>query len=103
MEDIIIKILDNFDFPFMISVNILTYFIIRGVNFLYKKNISVFFKRICLLISIIIVSIIYVIIGYENKIILVNSAIASPIFYSWLLKGLLKKIGIQYKDIDKYL
>lgn len=103
MEDIIIKILDNFDFPFMISVNILTYFIIRGVNFLYKKNISVFFKRICLLISIIIVSIIYIIIGYENKIILVNSAIASPIFYSWLLKGLLKKIGIQYKDIDKYL
>lgn len=103
MEEIISRILENFDFPFMISINILTYLIIKVVDYFYKKRLSTLLKRVCLIVSILIMAGIYILIGYENKIILLNSAIASPIFYSWLLKGLLKKTGIQYKNIDEYL
>ena len=38
--------------------------------------------------------------GYDNAIMLVNSAILAPVFWSWVVSPILKKLGVGYKDID---
>ena len=43
----------------------------------------------------------YIFSGYKDYITLLNSAIFSPVFYSWLLKPILDKLGVGYKHIDK--
>ena len=43
----------------------------------------------------------YVAGGYENTTILINSAILAPVAWSWIFKPILKKIGVDYKKIDK--
>jgi hypothetical protein len=43
---------------------------------------------------------IYIASGYDNTIILVNSAILAPVFWSWVVSPILKKFGVGYKDID---
>ena len=47
----------NFDFSYMITINILTYSIIKIIDYINKdKNVSVLIKRISLVVSIIIVT-----------------------------------------------
>lgn len=104
LETLIDIIVNNFDFSYMIIINVLTYLIIKLIDFINKeKNVSTLVKRICLVCSIIIVTLVYSIIGYENKIIMFNSAILSPVFYSWVLRPILKKFKIGYKEYDKTL
>lgn len=104
MEQIIHQIISNFDFSYIFVVNILTYIIIKIVDILNKeKKVPTYQKRIILVISIIIVTGIYIIIGYDNKIILVNSAIFAPICWSWILKPVCNRLGIDYKKIDNVL
>ena len=43
---------------------------------------------------------IYITAGYDNTIMLVNSAILAPVFWSWVVNPILKKLGVGYKDID---
>ena len=52
-------------------------------------------------ISILIITILYKYNGYDNDIILINSAIASPIAWSWIFKPLFNKIGIGYNKNKK--
>lgn len=102
MEQLFDVIYSNFDFAYMISINILTYFAIKIIDLINKdKKVSTLIKRVCLVGAIIIVTVIYLLIGYENKIVLVNSAILSPVFYSWVLRPILVKLKIGYKQIDK--
>lgn len=104
MEQIFDIIFNNFDFAYMIIINVLTYCIIKVIDQLNgSKDVSVNIKRLCLIISIILVTIMYLITGYENKIVMINSAILSPVFYSWVLRPILKKLNIGYKQIDKDL
>lgn len=102
MEQLFDIIFNNFDFAYMIVINILTYIIIKIIDILNKdKTVSTNIKRVCLLCSIVLVTICYLYIGYENKLVLVNSAILSPVFYSWVLRPILVKLKIGYKQIDK--
>ena len=39
-------------------------------------------------------------IWYDNTIMLVNSAVLAPVFWSWVVSPILKKFGVGYKDID---
>lgn len=104
MEQIFDIIFNNFDFGYMISINVLTYIIIKIIDYFNKeKEVNVLYKRICLVISIIIISIAYLLNGYDNYILLINSAILSPVFYSWVLRPILIKLNIGYKQIDKQL
>lgn len=104
MEQIINILINNFDYPYMFSINILTYLIIKLLDNLNGDELPSFLtKRIVLIINVIIITLVYVLIGYDNKIILVNSAIAAPIFWSWILRPICIKFGIGYKDIDNYL
>lgn len=101
---VINQIINNFDFSYMFIVNVLTYIIIKIIDYLNgDTKVHIFIKRLCLLISIIFVAIIYKIINYDNNIILINSAILAPVFWSWILKPICIKFGIDYKKIDNTL
>ena len=91
--------LESFDFGFCISVNVLTYVIIKTLDELNGDvKVSTWTKRIALLASIIVVSVVYYVAGIELKL-LVNSAILAPVFWSWILKPICKKFKIDYKNI----
>lgn len=104
IDTIINQIINNFDFAYMFTVNILTYIIIKFIDFLNgEKDVNKLTKRLCLIVSIIIIGIIYILCDYTNKIIILNSAILAPVFWSWILKPICVKLNIDYKKIDKTL
>lgn len=104
MESIINLIISNFDFTYMFMINFVTYNIIKIIDeFNGNKKVKTWTKRLILIISIICVTIAYKLTGYDNNLILINSAILSPVFYSWILKPILIKFDIGYKQFDKYL
>lgn len=96
--------MNNFNFSFMLLVNLMTYMIIKVIDYLNSdKAVTRVQKRVILVVSIIILATAYIISGYENKIILINSSIAAPVFWSWVLKPICVKFNIDYKQIDKIL
>lgn len=100
--DVIVDgILSNFDFGFMFIVNVLTYIIIKVIDYFNGDNkVPTWQKRCVLVISIATMAGIYIAAGYDNAIMLVNSAILAPVFWSWVVSPILKKLGVGYKDID---
>ena len=105
MLDHYIKLLtENFDFSYVLVVNILTYIIIKFIDEVNGELcVKTWQKRIITIISIAIVFLIYKFNDYDNMIRLVNSSILAPISWSWLLKPICKKFNIDYKDVGKYL
>lgn len=106
--ELINKLLDlivsNFDFSYMITINVLTYIIIKLIDYINKqKKVKTITKRIVLVISIIIVSVSYILTGYQDYTVLINSAICAPVFYSWVLRPILIKCNIGYKKYDETL
>lgn len=100
--DVIVDgILSNFDFGFMFIVNVLTYIIIKTIDYFNGDNkVPTWQKRCVLVISIAAMIGIYIAAGYDNTIMLVNSAILAPVFWSWVVSPILKKLGVGYKDVD---
>ena len=100
--DVIVDgILSNFDFGFMFIVNVLTYIIIKVIDYFNGDNkVPTWQKRCVLIISIAAMIGIYITAGYDNTIMLVNSAVLAPVFWSWAVSPILKKLGVGYKDID---
>lgn len=100
--DVIVSgILNNFDFGFMFIVNVLTYIVIKVIDYFNGDNkVPTWQKRCILIISIFTMAMIYIASGYDNTIMLVNSAILAPVFWSWVVSPILKKFGVGYKDID---
>lgn len=100
--DVIVDgILSNFDFGFMFIVNVLTYIIIKVIDYFNGDNkVPTWQKRCVLVISIAVMAGIYIAAGYDNAIMLVNSAVLAPVFWSWVVSPILKKLGVGYKDID---
>lgn len=100
--DVIVDgILSNFDFGFMFIVNVLTYIIIKVIDYFNGDNkVPTWQKRCVLVISIAAMIGIYITAGYDNTIMLVNSAVLAPVFWSWVVSPILKKLGVGYKDID---
>lgn len=97
IDNIIETTINSFDISFCISVNVLTYMIIQIMTEAIKpKKISIWYKRLIMILSVIFVSMIYYISGIDNKLI-VNSAILAPVFWSWIGKPIVNKLGIDYK------
>ena len=94
--------LNSFDFAYCIIVNILTYLIINIIN---SRNgnidMKMWSKRIVLLLCIIIIGCIYYFTGSEIKLIL-NSAIVTPVFWSWVMKPICKHFKIDYKQLNLF-
>lgn len=104
IENILNLITTNFDFSYMITINVLTYIIIKGLDYLNKdKSVNTITKRIVLVISIIIVTVGYILTDYQDYTVLINSAICAPVFYSWVLRPILIKCNIGYKKYDDTL
>lgn len=104
MEQIVSAISSNFDFAYMLSINVLTYILIKAHDILNGLNpIKTWTKRLYLLISIIIVTVLYIIFTEIQNNILINSIIAAPVFWSWVLKPICIKFNIDYKKIDNTL
>lgn len=101
LSQIINQVIANFDFVYMLVINIFTFTIIKTIDTINgDKAISTWTKRIVLLIAIVIVFIGYKINDYPNNIVLINSTIAAPVFWSWVLKPILNKFNINYnKDL----
>ena len=96
----ITPVISSFDFAYCISVNVLTYLIIKIIDNLNgKKDVSTWSKRIVLLVVILSTGVLYNLIGCDNKVLL-NSAILSPVFWSWIIKPICKYFRIDYKDIN---
>lgn len=97
-NSIIQQIIANFDAAYMLAINILTYLAIKlHDNINGAKQVSMWMKRVYLLISIIIVTILYILFTDIPRNILINSAIAAPVFWSWVLKPIVSKTKFDYK------
>lgn len=100
-ENIISIIIDNFDYVYILMINIVTYGLIKLFDFLNgPKPVSLLVKRIITFISIIIMFCIYYFNEYDNIIKLINSSIAAPIIWSWLLRPIIIKLKLGYKQND---
>ena len=102
VSQIINTTIESFDFSFCITVNILTYLIIKIIDELngYRK-VTTWIKRLVMLITVITISIAYYITGNNPKLI-INSAILAPVFWSWIGKPICDKLNIGYrKDNNK--
>lgn len=97
MEQIYNILINNFDIAYMLSINILTYIIIKIIDYLNgEKKLKLIYKRLVLIITTIICCIIYKFTTEIDTYILINSTIAAPVFYSWIMKPIIKKLKIQY-------
>ena len=94
--------LNSFDFAYCITVNVLTYLIINIINS-RNGNIDMkkWSKRIILLICIVTVGCFYYFTGSDIKLVL-NSAIISPVFWSWIMKPICKHFKIDYKQLSLF-
>ena len=100
VDSIISNFQANFDVSFMISVNVLTYLIIRMIDhFNGDASVSTWIKRLIAVISSVVLACFYYEIGYDNIFRLVNSTIIAPVAWSWIFKPLAKLLKQDYKQI----
>lgn len=98
-DSIINTTISSFDFGLIVNINIATYIIVKLIDELNgDKKVSKWVKRFVLVCCIIVLSIIYHFIDGENDKLVLNSAIVSPVFWSWFGKPIFKKLGIDYKE-----
>ena len=91
--------LANFDFSYCISVNILTYLLVKLFN---KYLLTPTKKRIVLVFCIIVLAVVWGLTGDSIRVI-VNSAILAPVSWSWLFKPILAKFGLDYKNVNQLM
>lgn len=105
LDTIINQILSNFDFAYMLIVNVLCFILIKTHDYLNGdgRKVPTWNKRLYLVISIIVIGAIYQQAGEIKTTILVNSAILAPVFWSWIAAPMLRKFGITYKQADDAL
>ena len=103
IEEVISNIVNttiaSFDFTYCIVVNVLTYILVTVLIYICRGNVTRTIKKLTLLFSIVIVSVIYYAIGVDVKLI-VNSSILAPVSWTWIIKPILSKFGYDYKNID---
>lgn len=94
--------LNSFDFAYCIIVNVLTYLIINVINS-RNGNIDMkkWSKRIILFLCIVIVGCFYYFNGSDIKLVL-NSAIITPVFWSWVIKPICRHFKIDYKQLSLF-
>ena len=102
LEQIINTTLNSFDFAYCFIVNVFTYLVIKYTDELTPKPLSIWKKRLILLIIILSTGVVYSILGNDLTKVL-NSAVLAPVFWSWIMKPLCKVFNIDYKDISNYI
>lgn len=101
INDIINQTTANFDFGYMLTINVFTYLVVKILDELNStKDVTTWQKRIVLLVCSIIVCVLYKLSDYSNNIVLINSTILAPVFWSWIARPILVKLGLGYKQIE---
>lgn len=101
IEDIIRTTIDSFDFSMCIAINIATYIVIKIIDELNgDKVVPRWLKRTIFVLCSIIITIIYIIIDIDKKVVL-NSIIIAPISWNWIFKPISKTLGVDYKTLDE--
>lgn len=104
MEQIINKLINNFDFALIVVINVCTYLLIKLLDELNKEKIvGTWQKRFIFVMSSIMIGIIYKNTADIPIYIIVNSIIIAPITWSWLAKPIAKALGIDYRKEDDLL
>ena len=97
-DSILEQIIANFDFAYMLVINVVTFIIIKLIDEINgDKGINVWAKRGVLLGVIGVITMVYVSTGYDRYTVLANSACVAPVAWTWVLKPLVTKLGINYK------
>lgn len=100
MEQTLIKqVFDSFDIIYILMINIVTYFLIKTADYFNGgKKVPVLTKRIFLVLATIIMFCIYKYNNYDDALRLINSSIAAPVIWTWILKPIINKLKIGYKQ-----
>lgn len=100
MEQTLIKqVFDSFDIIYILMINIVTYFFIKTADYFNgDKKVPVLIKRIFLVLATIIMFCIYKYNNYADALKLINSSIAAPVIWTWILKPIINKLKIGYKQ-----
>lgn len=100
MEQTLIKqVFDSFDIIYILMINIVTYFLIKIADYFNgDKKVPVLTKRIFLVLATIIIFCIYKYNNYDDALKLINSSIAAPVIWTWILKPIINKLKIGYKQ-----
>lgn len=100
MEQTLVKqVFDNFDIIYILMINIVTYFLIKTADYFNgDKKVPVLTKRIFLVLATIIMFCIYKYNNYDDALRLINSSIAAPVIWTWILKPIINKLKIGYKQ-----
>lgn len=93
-------ILNNFDFGFVISVNIITYAIVKIIENIIKKKLKRIFKILATIVVTIGFDFIFIKYTEIDKQILLNSSILAPVAWDWVIKPICKLIKIDYKNLN---
>lgn len=94
-------ILNNFDFGFVICVNIITYAIIKIIESITKIKLKRIFKIIVTIGVTLCFDFIFLNYTEIQNQILLNSSILAPVAWDWVIKPICKLIKIDYKNLDK--
>lgn len=99
MEEVINVLIDNFDLAFILSINVLTYSIIKIIDYFNgTKKVACGIKRLILVICSILLGIVYKFTTEIDNKVLINSIICAPVIYSWIIKPIIDKVGVGYKN-----
>ena len=97
-QTLINQVFNSFDIIYIFMINIVTYFLIKTADYFNgDKKVPIITKRIFLVISIITMFCIYKSNDYEDNLKLINSSIAAPVIWTWILKPIFNKLKIGYK------
>ena len=98
IENIIDYAIGNFNFGYIISINVLSYLVIHLIGLILKKTIKKGYK---ILVTVIVSICMFVLYGQISDIqtdILVNSTILAPVSWDWLIKPICVRFKIDYKN-----
>lgn len=95
MEQVLSQLILNYNFNFILSINIISYLIIQLLHKIMFTSKGI--KILITIIVSIVMGIIYHFISDMSSEVLINSAILAPLAWDWVFKPILNKIGIDYK------
>lgn len=96
MESILSQLIENYNFTYMLSINIVSYLII----FLLGKTIKLkkYIKILITILVTVLMAILYHFITDISTDVLINSSILAPLAWDWIFKPIFNKLKIDYKD-----
>lgn len=101
LEEIIRTTSSSFDFGFVISVNVIAYLVISAIDANNgKAPVKTWTKRLITVICGTVLGMIYFSLQLGDVKIILNSMILSFVSWSWIIKPILIKFGIDYRKLD---